>query len=192
MRGPDNAMHKRTRRWVSTLVLCAASTALAAGATDVTLYVKARNTRLMASASPTADVVALLQPGQKVTWKGADPKNKQWHQVMVDGKTGLVFQSNLSKQQPSLELTAKEGSSTTDTRGLVSSGAAIRGLTDGAARYGKDKGKKEPGFAETVAQLKALDALAQSVTPDELATHADKAHLFPVVGPQATVSGGGK
>lgn len=192
MRGVDNAMHKRARRLVTALALCAASTAGAASTANQNLYVKARNTRLMASASPTADVLAILQPGQKVTWKGADPKNKQWHHVLVDGKEGLVFQSNLTKQQPSMELVAKEGSRTTDTRGLVSSGAAIRGLADGAAQYGQEKGKKVPSFSESVAQIKKLEELAKTITPDELSAHVDKAHLFPVVGPQAAVSRGGK
>ncbi len=192
VRGSENAMRKRARRLVAALALCAASTALAAGASDPTLYVKARNTRLMASASPTADVLAILQPGQKVTWKGADPKNKQWHQVVVDGKAGLVFQSNLAKQPPSMELVAKDGTRTTDTRGLVSSGAAIEACADGATQYGQEKGKKVPGFSETVTQVKQLENLAESITPQELAAHADKAHLFPVVGPQAAVSRGGK
>src|SRR4051812_38371274 len=104
MRGTKDAMHKRARRLVMALGLWATSLALAAAPSDTPLYVKARNTRLMASASPTADVVAILQPGQKVLWKGADPQNKQWHRVVVEGKAGLVFQSNLSKQPPSMEL----------------------------------------------------------------------------------------
>lgn len=192
MRGSKNPMHERARRLVTALALCAASTALAAGASDATLYVKARNTRLMASASPTADVVAILQPGQKVTWKGADAKNKQWHHVEVDGKAGLIFQSNLAKQPPSMDLVAKDGARTTDTRSLISSGAAIRGLADGAAQYGNEKGKKVPGFSESVAQVKKLEELAQTITTEELATHAKNAGLFPVVGPEATASRGGK
>jgi hypothetical protein len=178
---------------MTALALCAVSTALAAGTSASTLYVKARNTRLMASASPTADVVAILQPGQKVIWKGADPKNKQWHHVVAeDGKAGLVFQSNLSKQQPSMGLVAKDGTRSTDTRDLVSSGAAIRGLADGAIKYGEEKGKKQPSFSASVTQVEDLEKVARSITLEELAAHADQAHLFPVVGPRDTVSRGGK
>ena len=54
-----------------------------------TLYVKAKNTRLMDSAGTNANLLQVLQPGQTVTWLGADPKNKQWHQVEVNGKKGL-------------------------------------------------------------------------------------------------------
>lgn len=193
MRGEKNAMHKRARRLITALALSATTTALAAGTSAATLYVKARNTRLMASASPTADVVAILQPGQKVTWKGPDPQNKQWHRVVAEnGKVGLVFQSNLSKQPPSMELVAKDGTRSTDTRDLVSSGAAIRGLADGAIQYGEEKGKKAPSFSQSVTQVEKLEALAQSITPEELAAHADQAHLFPVVGPRDTVARGGK
>ncbi|MFL5347858.1 MAG: SH3 domain-containing protein [Hyalangium sp.] len=185
-------MHKRARRLVTVLAWCAASTALAAGASEPTLYVKARNTRLMASASPTAEVLTILQPGQKVIWKGADSKNKQWHHVVVDGKEGLVFQSNLAKQPPSMELVAKDGTRTSDNRGLISSGAAIRGLADGATQYGREKGKQVPSFSDSVDQIKELEKLARTITPEELAAHVDKAHLFPVVGPQADASPGDK
>jgi uncharacterized protein YgiM (DUF1202 family) len=181
-------MHKRARRWVMALALSATSAALAAGANASILYVKARNTRLMASASPTADVLAILQPGQQVSWQGADAKNKQWHRVLVDGKKGLVFQSNLSKQKPSMELVTQDGTSTTDTRSLISSGAAIRGLADGAVQYGHDKGQQSPGLSKAVDQIKELEKMTQTITPAELAAHADKAHLFPVVGPLETAA----
>ena len=185
-------MHNRARRWVTVMALAlgAASTALAAGAaTSTPLYVKARNTRLMASASPTADVVAVLQPGQKVMWIGPDEKNKQWHHVeVVGGKKGLIFQSNLAKQPPSLELVAKDGARTVDTKALASSGAAIRGLADGATQYGQQKGKQDVGFQQAVTDVKKLEKLAEAITLTDLAAHADQAHLFPVVGPQTAVS----
>jgi hypothetical protein len=182
-------MSKRVRLLVAALSLCAMGPARAADDKD-TLYVKARNTRLMASASPTASVVAILQPGQKVKWKGSDPKARQWHRVEVSGKKGLVFQSNLSKKPPDMELLAKEGGAPVDAAVFASSGAAVKGLSDGAIQYGK--GKKNPDLKGAVQQLQALEEKAEQITPEELAAHANKVHLFPVVGPRATASRGGK
>jgi hypothetical protein len=185
-------MRKRVREVLAVLSLCAAVTALAADDKN-TLYVKARNTRLMASASPTADVVAILQPGQQVTWMGADTKNKQWHHVKVKGKEtqqGLVFQSNLSTKPPNMELTVRNGSRPVDATAFANSGAAVKGLSEGAIAYGN--GKKEPDLSQAVKQVQALEKLAEQITPAELAAHAAKAHLSPVVGPRDTVSRGGR
>jgi hypothetical protein len=180
-------MHERARWLVAALALCAAHPALAVKPGEP-LYVKARNTRLMASASPTADVKAVLQPGQKVTWNGPDPKNKQWHMVEVDKKTGVVFQSNLSTNPPDLGLVAKDGPSASDMRGIANSGAAVRGLSDGAKKYGLEKGQKEPTYKQAVDQVVDLEELALKLTPQDLAEHAEQAHLFPVVGPTAAVN----
>ena len=174
---------------VATLGLCVMAPAQAADETNL-LYVKARNTRLMASSAPTAGVVAILQPGQKVKWLGADKKSPQWHRVEASGKQGLVFQSNLSKKPPSMELLAKDGGTPVDAGVYANSGAAVRGLSDGAIAYGN--GKKDPDLSGAVTQLQALEAKADQIGPEELAAHASKARLFPVVGPQATASRGGK
>jgi uncharacterized protein YgiM (DUF1202 family) len=182
-------MRKRVRVLLAALSLCAAITALAAEGKD-TLYVKARNTRLMASPAATADVVAILQPGQQVTWLRADPKNKQWHHVKVEGKKpqqGLIFQSNLSTRPPNMELTAKSGRPV-DATAFANSGAAVKGLSEGAIAYGNGK----PDLAQAVKQVQALENLAGQITPAELAAHAAKARLFPVVGPRDTLSRGGK
>lgn len=179
-------MHKRARWLLAALALCAAPQALAV-APGGTLYVKARNTRLMASTAPTADVKAVLQPGQKVIWRGADPKNKQWHKVEVDKKTGVVFQSNLSANPPDLGLVAKDGPSGSDLRGVANSGAAVRGLSEGAIKYGREKGQKEPSYGAAVTQVEALEDLAGKITPKDLAEHAEQAKLFQVVGPTTAV-----
>ncbi|WP_224247464.1 SH3 domain-containing protein [Hyalangium gracile] len=184
-------MHKRARWLVGTLALCAASTALAVGVGEP-LYVKARNTRLMAGPPPSADVKAILQPGQQVKWLGADPKNKQWHKVEVDRQKGLVFQSNLSTKPPGKELLASEGAPQGDMKALASAGAAVRGLSGGAITYGKEKGQKTPAFSTAVDQLQKLEEHANAITPAALAAHAEKAHLFPVVGPRETASRGGR
>jgi uncharacterized protein YgiM (DUF1202 family) len=184
-------MRKRVRVLLAALSLCAAVTAVAADAKSTLLYVKARNTRLMASASPTADVVAILQPGQQVTWVKADEKNQQWHHVKVDGKKpqqGLIFQTNLSIRPPNMELTAKSGGRPVDATAFANSGAAVKGLSEGAIAYGKG----QPDLVQAVKQVQALEKLAEQITPAELAAHAAKANLFPVVGPRDQLSRGGK
>ncbi|WP_224363596.1 SH3 domain-containing protein [Hyalangium versicolor] len=181
-------MHKRARWLMATLALCAASAALAVEVNG-TLYVKARNTRLMAAPPPSTTVKAVLQPGQQVKWLGADAKDKQWHRVEVDGKTaGVVFQSNLSTKPPNMELTTKNGTPSADMKALASSGAAVRGLSEGAIAYGKEKGAKTPGFSQAVDQLEALEKLADDIKPQDLSKHAQEAHLFPVVGPRDTTA----
>jgi uncharacterized protein YgiM (DUF1202 family) len=174
-------MRIAAKRLVAVLVLCTASTALAVKPGGM-LYVKARNTRLMANSSPTADAVAILQPGQQVTWLGADPKNKQWHLVEVDGKKGVVFQSNLSPKAPQLELIAQNGVRQVDPVAFASSGAAVKLLGDGVISYGNSKGTD---YGQAAAQLRQLGTLAREIPIEEVSERARKAKLSPVVGPQS-------
>jgi uncharacterized protein YgiM (DUF1202 family) len=184
-------MSSRARLLGALLLLGAASPALAAAPAETTLYVKARNTRLMASASATANVLAVLQPGQEVKWLGADPKNAQWHRVQVGQQAGLVFQSNLAKKPPNLELVAQDKDvRKVDPVAFANSGAAVKGMSQDAIEYGK--GKNDPGYARALQQLQELEALAEKIGPGEIATHTRKANLFPVIGPQATAGRGGK
>ncbi|MDC0712562.1 SH3 domain-containing protein [Stigmatella sp. ncwal1] len=183
-------MSPKARLLAALLVLGASSPALAVPVGG-TLYVKARNTRLMASASPTANALAILQPGQEVKWQGADPKNKQWHRVVAGKQQGVVFQSNLATKPPSLELVAQDKAvRQVDPVAFSNSGAAVKGLSKGAIDYGK--GKNDPGYEQAMNQLQELEALAEKIGPSELAAHARKAQLFPVVGPQASTKRGGK
>ncbi|MBN1206753.1 MAG: SH3 domain-containing protein [Myxococcaceae bacterium] len=184
-------MHARGRWLVATLVLFATGTALAVKPGGI-LYVKARNTRLMASASPTADVVAILQPGQQVTWRGADPKNKQWHRVEVRGRKGVVFQSNLATKPPNMELVAEDGTRKVDPVAFANSGAAVKGLSDGAIQYGRKKGQKTLSYSQAVDQILALEAEAKKIKPKDISAHASRSQLFPVVGAQETTSRGVK
>lgn len=146
-----------------------------------TLYVKVKNTRLMDSAATSANLVQVLQPGQTVTWLGADPQNKQWHQVEVDGRKGVVFQSNLSTKQPNMELVAgKDGVTTHDAAAFANSGAAIKLLADGPRQYGQKKGAD---VQDAMAQLQQLKALTDTLKESDAARHVKQAGLFPVVGP---------
>jgi hypothetical protein len=150
-----------------------------------TLYVKAKNTRLMASSAANAQALTVLQPGQPVTWLGADPGNKQWHQVEVDGRRGVVFQSNLSAKPPSLELVATAGGLTQhDAAAFANSGAAVKLLTDGPLQYGKAKGGE---VQDAMGQLEQLRGLVEPLGDADYAAHAERAGLFPVVGPSDRV-----
>ncbi len=165
-------------RWtlpIVALVLGTTATAVAAKVGD-TLFVKAKNTKVVAKASPTANVIAVLQPGDEVVWKGADKKQKRWHKVSVGGKNGLVFQSNLTTQKPSMEVVGTSGEQV-DAKAFASSGAATKALGPGAKQYGEKK-----NLQETVAQIEKLEKQSKEITTKDLAQHEKKNGLFPVVG----------
>jgi uncharacterized protein YgiM (DUF1202 family) len=169
------------------LALGVAGNALAAVKKGGTLYVKVKNTRLMESAALDANLLRVLQPGQEVKWLGADPKDKQWHQVEVGGKKGVVFQSNLSTKPPSMELVAgKDGVTTQDAATFANSGAAIKLLADGPLQYGQKKGAD---VKDAVAQLQQLKALTHTLRESDAARHVKQAGLFPVVGPSEPAAG---
>jgi len=162
---------------VGVAAVLAGGTALAAKVGDV-LFIKAKNTKVLASASPTADVVAVLQPGEPVKWGGADAANAKYHKVDTkSGKSGVVFQSDLSPNKPSNEVIGSEGGKSVDAQAFASSGAATKALGESAKEYGQ---KKDMG--EAVADLSALEDLSKKVTLADAADHAKKAGLFPVVG----------
>ena len=178
---------------MAVLALGVASPALAV-TKGGTLYVKVKNTRLMDSAATSANLVQVLQPGQTVTWLGADPKNKQWHHVeVVNGKKGVVFQSTLSSQPPSMELVAGDnGPTRKNAEDFANSAAAVKLLSDGAIEYGNGQGKD---MQRAVDGLQKLERLAQRVDADKLSEHARRAGLSPVVGPSKgsrVASGGGQ
>lgn len=165
---------------VAVLALGVAGNALAV-TKGGTLYVKAKNTRLMDSAATSANLLQVLQPGQAVTWLGADPRNKQWHQVEVNGRKGVVFQSNLSTKKPNMELVAgKDGVTEQDAAAFANSGAAIKLLADGPRQYGQKKGAD---VKDAMTQLQQLKALTETLKDSDLARHVQQAGLFPVVGP---------
>ncbi|QSQ20669.1 SH3 domain-containing protein [Pyxidicoccus parkwayensis] len=178
-------MSMRARAALTTAVLALALPGVAAAVkVNDPLYVKAKNTRVQQAPSPTVDTVVILQPGEQVTWKGADPKNKQWHQVeTTGGKKGFVFQSNLSTTPPNMELVTDHGEKRkVDPKGFVASAAAVKALSPGAVKYGENKGGDSK---KAVEQIQALEALAKKVTTEEIASHAREAGLFEVVGPDA-------
>ncbi|ATB45066.1 SH3 domain-containing protein [Corallococcus macrosporus] len=184
-------MEMKTRvAWATAVLTLALPTAAAAVKVGEPLYVKAKNTRVLASPSGSANAVAVLQPGERITWGGADAKHKQWHKVTTStGKKGFVFQTNLSTTPPNMELvTGSGGTQQVDPKKFVASGAAVKALSPGAEQYGKDKGGDH---GEAVDDIKALEALAKSVSTADIAAHVTAAGLFPVVGANDTVAKAG-
>ena len=152
-----------------------------AGAADKTLYVKAKNTRLMQKPSATADAVQVLQPPQAVTWKGAAAGAPTWHQVLVGGKQGFVFQANLAPRPPSLELVAGAGAGKVDARAFANSGAAVKAVSPGV----RQAGLQEKELGRAIAQLERLEAQAKRVDDAQVAAHVKAAGLPQVVGAEA-------
>jgi hypothetical protein len=144
---------------------------LAAGPGD-TLYVNVKDAPLLASTAPNAKVLALLQPGQAVTWLGADAENKQFHRVTVEGKTGVIFQSHLSPRKPQTEVHAEAPPSgpPLDPQVFVEATQASRARDGGAAEW------PAPTDAGSV-ELRTLEDLGVGVTVPQCATHAKKAGL---------------
>ena len=173
-------MQKRMRLWVGLVALGAAGSA-GAVKPGGTLYVKARTTRLMKAPGATGDALAVLQPPTPVRWEGADPKNKQWHRVAVDGRTGYVFQSNLCTQPPSLEVVAGPHAGKVDAQAFANSGAAVKAVSSGVIAMGE----KDADAGRAVRELQALEQLARGVQDAQLAQHAKEAGLKPVVGASA-------
>jgi hypothetical protein len=182
----------RASRFIAAALAVAATlagaTALAAAKVGDSIWVKARNAKVMATSAPTADVVEVLQPGDEVKWFGADPGNPKWHRVQLkDGKKGVLFLSDLSPTKPAGEITSSGAE--VDAKSFASSGAATKALGEGAIEYGKSK-----DMGKDVDQLQGLEKLAKGVSVDEAAQHAAAAGLFPVVGSvaESKSAGGGK
>src|SRR3954469_7843529 len=125
-----------------------------------TLYIKARNTRVLKDPSAGAAVVAILQPGAPVTWQGPDPKDKRWQRVVSGKNKGVVMTANLSAEKPKAEVTAVTGVDAADVKAVASAGAASKALGAGAIAYAKEL--KSAAAAE---QLQRAEALAKTVGP---------------------------
>ena len=165
------------RTWrLALLALGVAGGAFALTAGD-RVYVRARDTQVLKKASPTADTLTKLQPGDVVVWRGADKDQPKWHKVDVQGQVGFVWFSNLSIKPPDKELlTSPKGSKSVDPQAFASSGAAGKALTEGAIRYGnqdeKNKGDLKPTMHEAVRQTLTLEAIAQQRSITELQAQA--------------------
>ncbi|QRN95437.1 SH3 domain-containing protein [Archangium violaceum] len=173
----------RQRRPALLALVCmmTGGSALAVSPPNGTLYIKAKNTHLKASSSPTADTLEVLQPGKAVTYTARVP-GSPWCKVRValnkkGTVEGFIYQANLSVSPPSMEVTSKNPGKPLSPEAFASSAAAIKALGPGAIEYGKTL--KKP---ESVGQLIALEKLARSVDDKQVAEYAQEGGLPTVVG----------
>lgn len=167
---------KRSDGWmiVAAVSLALAGTVFAAAMKVGTpVYVKARNTRLLAAGDVGAQVSATLQPGEVVEWQKKE--GAQFHEVLVTAtkKKGFVFFSNLSTQKPAPEYLRGKGDGPVDTRSFASSGAATKALAEGPIAYGE----KKLNAKDAVTSVIGLDNLARGITAQELQFYAETHEL---------------
>lgn len=151
--------------WVLPLGLSASALAVGVGEK---LFIRAKNTKMLKEPTPASPGVAILQPGDQVTWLGKHEKDKKWHKVRTaGGKEGVVFQTNLSTTPPSQELSASGAK--LDAQAFASSGAAVRGLSEVGEKYASS----QPDLKAEAEKLRELERLAKQVqqNPKEIAAH---------------------
>jgi uncharacterized protein YgiM (DUF1202 family) len=124
------------------------------------LYIKSKDTKVLDKADAKGKVVGTLQPGEEVTWNGADDKNKQFHAIDTGKVKGFTLQGNLSPSKPQAELLARDNGAPIDGKAFASSGAATKALNEAAL---KAAGKKQTK-AELVKGLATAEGVAASVT----------------------------
>jgi hypothetical protein len=141
---------------------------------DRQLFIKSKDTKQLKDPSFTAKVLQTLQPGTEVTWKGADPKEKTLHKVVVGGKEGYVLQANLSPNKPAEEYLTGDGKPIS-AQAVASSGAATKALTPAALKYAGEKG---PSGAEAACEIIYLEEHNKNKgTPEAIAAFRKSAGL---------------
>ena len=146
-----------------------------------TLYIKAKNTHLKASSSPTANTLEVLQPGKDVTYEGKEP-GSPWCKVRVAQEKksplqGYIYQANLSVSPPSMEVTSKSPGKPLSPQAFASSGAAIKALGPKAITYSQSVPQSASGE-----QLDQLNQLIAGISDAEVAEYARAGGLPEVVG----------
>ncbi len=147
-----------------------------------TLYIKAKNTHLKASSSPTANTLEVLQPGKEVTYEGKEP-GSPWCKVRVAQEKkksplqGYIYQANLSVSPPSMEVTSKNPGKPLSPQAFASSGAAIKALGPKAITYSYTLPQAKSGE-----QLEKLNELVLGISDAEVAEYARAGGLPEVVG----------
>lgn len=171
---------KRSRTFVILACLAVASAAVALTAGQK-VFIRAKNTKVFKKPdlADTASVET-LQPGQEVVWQKKE--NDQFHEILTPaGKKGYVFFANLSLRKPESEFLRAQGDKPVDPKAFASSGAATKALAPGPIAYGEQK--VENGAA-AVANVLAMEAIAKSVSNNELKEFGDKRGVVaPVVAP---------
>ena len=143
------------------IVLLSAS----AFAADKTLYIRSKDTKIFSKADLKGAPVATLQPGDEVTWKGADPKVKTSHKVVTKAsKEGFTVQANLTTQKPTGERLAADDGKAIDAQAFASSGAATKALSDAGLKYAGQK----KGLEELTKGLMTAEGIAASVKEKDI------------------------
>jgi len=137
-----------------------------------TVYVKARNTKLLVAAKAEAEVKAVLRVGDALRWRQKEASG--FHRVSLPGKAEVyfVYGANLSLQAPRQEQWAASGT-TVDTKAFASSGAATKGLSEGAFQMAVGDAQLE----KAAKALLALEAMQAGVTDTEVDAHLRAAKL---------------
>lgn len=157
--------------WAAVAALGTAGVTLAA---DRQLFIKTKDTKQLQAANLTAKVVQTLQPGTEVTWKGADPREKTLHRIVVGGKEGYVLQSNLTPSKPANEFLTSDGKPVS-AQAVASSGAATKALTPAAIKYAEARG---PSANEAAIEIIYLEEHNNNEgTPEAIAAHQRAAGL---------------
>ena len=155
--------------WLYALVVFAAAGAHAVGKGGK-LYVKVKEAKLLEKADAKAKATATMPLGAEVTWNGSDAKNKLFHSVEFQGKSGSTLGSNLATSKPQDERLAKDDGKPIDSQAFASSGAATKALSEAGGKYAE-------GNADLEAIAKGLvsaEAVAAIVTPESAREYAQQ------------------
>lgn len=153
-------IRRLTRLALATALLAMPALAVSKGGK---LYIKTKDTKVLDKADAKGKVVGTLQPGDEVTWNGADGANKQFHSIDSGKVKGFTLQTNLSPSKPQAELLARDNGAPIDGKAFASSGAATKALNEAAL---KAAGKKQTK-AELVKGLATAEGVAASVTVEK-------------------------
>lgn len=113
------------------------------------LYIKSKDTKVFKDAKVGPTVGKDLAVGTEVTWNGASAKDKQFHEISVNGKKGFVLMTNLTPNKPAEEIDASTGKPMS-AQAFASSGAATKALTPAGVTYAKDSPNKSEAAAEII------------------------------------------
>ncbi len=127
------------RRVVTSLAIAAVLTAAPAWAVAKggSLYIKCASAKLLKDAKASGAKLLDLAEGDEVVWNG--PGAKPYHDVTAKkaNKSGFVDAACLSPSKPSNEYAAN--GSAINAEAFKSSGAATKGLSQGAITYANEK-----------------------------------------------------
>lgn len=135
------------------------------------IFIKSKNTKVLAKPDLKAAQVDTVQPGEQVVWQSK--ASDIFHEVVTPkGRKGFVYYANLSVKQPSPEYLRKDGDKPTDPTAFASSGAATKALAPGPIAYGEQK--LGANGANAVAEVMAMEWIAKTVTNVDIQAFADK------------------